>query len=60
MDHFKFNMYRNRGKNVCIGGIGVLEHLLEPALLMRANTNYRTDLEQVVANHELCHELLLG
>lgn len=60
MDHFKFNIYRNRRNEICIGGFGALEHHLEPALLMRANTNYSTDLEQIVAKHSFCHELLLG
>lgn len=60
MDHFKFNVYRNRGEKVCIGGIGVLEHQVEPALLMWANTNYRTDLEQVVAKTQVLPRAFAG
>lgn len=60
MDHFKFNIYRNGKKEICIGGTGTLEHQLEPALLMRTSTSYRADLEQLVAKHNFCHELLLG
>lgn len=60
MDHFKFNTYREKKIRVCFGGIGVLEHQLEPDLLMRAklqDTNDRSDLEQVVAKHNFYHEL---